>query len=135
MLKTGYQKIIVLLLLLAFTSQTLATVSMTCELEKATTMPSAVLAMAEMSMTEMDHMHHDMSTMPVVSDDTQQHSHQKSNCCKTMGDCVFGGCTLATASNSMDFLLAKLDSTAEDFYSSVAPKPLSSSFYRPPIFC
>jgi hypothetical protein len=52
-----------------------------------------------------------------------------------MGHCLFGGCSLAAASNAIDFLFIKFHSTTEDFYSSVTPNPLASSLYRPPISC
>lgn len=132
MLKTGYKNFIIALLLLAFTSQTLATAAMTCQLEKAT-------AAVAMDMSSYDHMNMDHTDH--ASMDHSQHAnsltdtHQKSDCCKTMGHCVFGGCSLAAASNSIDFLLTELDSAAEDFYSDVVPTPLASSLYRPPIIC
>jgi uncharacterized protein involved in copper resistance len=131
MLKTGYKKFIIALLLLAFTSQTMATAAMTCQLEKAT--QAVAMDMSSDDHMAMDHTDH-------ASMDHSQHAnsltdtHQKSDCCKTMGHCLLGGCSLATATTSIDFLLTQLDSAAEDFYSDVVPTPLASSLYRPPIF-
>jgi uncharacterized protein involved in copper resistance len=107
---------------------------MTCELEKAVKMPVVDRLMESVAHHDMDHMQHDMSAMSVAPDNSK-HSHSTSDCCKTMGHCLFGGCSLAAASTSIDFLLTKLHSTTEDFYSDVAPTPLASSLYRPPISC
>jgi hypothetical protein len=137
MLKTCYEKVITLLLLLAFTSQTLATAAMTCELEKNTTAPAvASEMMANVAHHDMEHMHHDMSAMSATADNSEDsHPPSDSDCCKTMGHCLFGGCSLAAASNALDFLVIKFYSTPEDFYSGVTPTPLASSLYRPPISC
>lgn len=132
MLKTGYQKFIIALLLLAFTSQTLATVAMTCQLDK-------VMQTVAMDMSSHDHMNMDHADHADM--DHSQHTnaltdtHSTSDCCKTMGHCTLGGCSLAAASTSIDFLLTQPNVAAEDFYSDVAPTPLISSLYRPPIFC
>ena len=134
MLKSSCQKIITLFLLLAFTSQTLATAAMACELEKAMEMPVVDRLVESVAHHDMDHMQHDMGAMPTAPDNSE-HSHPTSDCCKTLGHCVFGGCSLAAANNSIDFLLTKLNSATEDFYSDVAPTPLASSLYRPPISC
>lgn len=144
MLKARIHKFIALLLLLAFTSQTMATAAMKCEQEK-TASNSAHLAMSEMDMSSMDmsamdintmdhsdsamaHMHHMSSTQ------APQHNHQEFDCCKTMGHCLFGGCILAATSNSITFFVNKVEATAEDFYLGIVPSPLASSLYRPPIF-
>jgi uncharacterized protein involved in copper resistance len=134
MLKSSVQKFIVLFLLLAFTSQTLATAAMTCELDKAMKAPSVDAVMESLTHRDMDHMQHDMSAMSAASDNSE-HNHPTSDCCKTMGHCLFGGCSLAAASTSIVFLLTQLDSAAEDFYSDITPTPLASSLYRPPIIC
>jgi hypothetical protein len=120
---------------LAFTSQTMATAAMNCEQGKSAS-GSANVATVNMSMGDMDmsdpamaHMHHMSET------DHSQNTHQQFDCCKTMGHCLFGGCTLAAASNGIIFLASKLDSAAEDFYLGITPSPLASSLYRPPISC
>jgi hypothetical protein len=136
MLKSSYQKIITLFLLLAFTSQTLATAAMTCELDKAVKAPSVDAIMESLTHHDMDHTQHDMSAMPATINNSEHaHPQSDSDCCKTMGHCLFGGCSLATASNAIDFLFIKFHATTEDFYSNVAPTPLASSLYRPPISC
>lgn len=143
--KTRIHKFIALLLLLAFTSQTMATAAMNCEQEKMESSHSMVISemdMAVMDMTIMDmsgmdhkdptmlHMHHNMSKT-----DHSQNTHQQFDCCKTMGHCLFGGCTFLAADYGITFLFNKINSIAEDFYLGIAPNPLVSSLYRPPIFC
>ncbi len=143
MLKSSCRKIITLLLLLAFTSQTLATAAMTCELEKTVKISAIDKFMKDEPMdvevTEDvahhdNHMHHDAGTAPADADNFQDH-HQSQDCCKYMGQCLLGGCALATANNSTTLLLNKIASTPEDYYSSFTPTPLATSLYRPPIFC
>lgn len=138
---TTCKKIIIALLLLAFTSQTLATAAMICELEKTTQTSSIAMNINADSMT---HAHHHMSEMPVhdmtemetMDHPSQHHSqHQQFDCCKTMGHCLMGGCSFAATSNFHIFLFSKPHTTAVDFYSSSEPAPLISSLYRPPIFC
>jgi uncharacterized protein involved in copper resistance len=131
MLNARLHKILILLLLLAFTSQTMATAAMNCEQEKtaATDMHMDMSDMTGMDMSKMDHMRH-MSKI-----DAPQNSHHQFDCCKTMGHCLFGGCSLAAASHGIVLSLQKINSVLEDFYSGAAPAPLVSSLYRPPIFC
>ncbi len=134
MLKIGYKKIIIALLMLAFTSQTLATAAMTCQLDNA--MQTVAVAMDVSSDDDMAMDHTDHASMDHSQDaNSLTDNHQKSDCCKTMGHCVFGGCSLAAASTNIDFLLTQRNFVAEDFYSDVTPTPLASSLYRPPIIC
>ena len=80
MLKIGYKKIIVALLMLAFTSQTLATAAMTCQLDNA--MQTVAVAM---DMSSDDHMamdHTDHASMDHSQDaNSLTDNHQKSDCC------------------------------------------------------
>lgn len=109
----------------------MATAAMNCGQEKmaATDMHMDMSDMTEMDMSKMDHMHH------MSEADAPQNSHHQFDCCKTMGHCLFGGCSLAAASHGIVVSLQKINSVLEDFYSGVAPAPLVSSLYRPPIFC
>ncbi len=131
-----------LLLLLAFTGQTMATAAMSCDHTQMIQNSHDVI-MAEMVMgtgevlieanhsdPDIVHLHHNM-------DETHQpqNTHEQTDCCKTMGHCLLGGCALAAASSGITFLLTQHDSTLEDFYLGVTPTPLVSSLYRPPIFC
>lgn len=140
MQKARLHKFIALLLLLAFTSQTMATAAMSCERKNEA--GSQNISMTEMDVSAMDmnkinhsdpamaHMHHQMSET-----NHAQNQHQKFDCCKTMDHCLTGGCTLAAVSSDITLPLNKADSAVEDFYLGIAPTPLISSLYRPPIFC
>ena len=139
MFKARYRTYIILMMLLAFNSQLLAAAAMTCELEKALQPAALTPHMSNMDHSDSEmHMHHDMSHMDNDVDSTADHSkqidnHHTSSCCKTMGHCLAGGCTLAMVSNDIVFALNKIEASIEDFYSGVTPQPLVSSPYRPPI--
>jgi len=151
MFLTDYKKLIIALLLLAFTSQTMATAAMTCKSLKAIQALAATPTMSpdhhknldHANHLKMDHIHsdpmpahHDKSLMSDTnSKSNSQHHPENIDCCQTIGHCLLGRCVLATASNTASFSFARVHSAAEDFYSGVTPKPLSSSLYRPPIFC
>lgn len=141
MLKTHIHKSIVLLLLLAFTSQTMATAAMNCAQGKMSSkheiFAAENLSFDDMDMSSMDHpdssmmhMHHQMRKV-----DSSQSTHQQFDCCKTMGHCLFGGCALAAANNAITFMISTIDSSVEDLYLGISPNPLASSLYRPPISC
>jgi hypothetical protein len=141
MLKVHLHRFIALILLLAFTSQTLATAAMNCEQGKTVSISRNIattqMNMGEMDMSTMDYSDPSMMQMHDHTNTTNspQNSHQKFDCCKTMGHCLFGGCSLAAASKGIIFMPSKFDSIAEDFYLGITPPPLASSHYRPPIFC
>ncbi len=89
------------------------------------------------------HSHHDMSNMPMhdmAAMDHQSHekpshsSHTSFDCCKAMGHCLFGGCSLAAANKDNFFSVQKQTPLAVDFYSRNTPAPLAAPHYRPPIF-
>ena len=135
MLNARFHKILILLLLLAFTSQTMATAAMNCE-QQLVAVEMPMDSMMDMDMSAMDHSDPAMAHIRHMSEaNTSQNPHQQIDCCKTMGHCIFGGCTLAALDNGIIFLINKIDSTVEDFYLGVTPSPLVSSLYRPPIFC
>jgi len=135
---TSYKKFIITLLLLAFSSQLMATAAMTCELEKlAQPIMENVNAQAQMQMHHhmSDMPMHDMAAMDDITHSPQPNAHQQFDCCKTMGHCLYGACSLAAINNIESFLFTKSRSTLVDFYSSITPSPIISSLYRPPIFC
>ncbi|MET0355789.1 MAG: hypothetical protein ABW044_03370 [Cellvibrio sp.] len=132
---TAYKKIIIALLLLAFTSQTMASAAMKCQLEQAFHSKSAITDMGTMNHNgpDMEHMHHHMSEIDVIdSVEDVSHAHQTSDCCKTMGQCLLG-CSVIVVSTSFIFLLEKINVGIEDFYSNTASSLFISSLYRPPI--
>lgn len=129
MTKTGYKNIFIALLLLAFTCQSFAALVMSCQFESQMSHSMNMDYMAEMdhaNMARMDHseMAGDLKTDTTTSDD----------CCKAMGHCLSGGCSLANLENNFALSFAVLSSDAARLYISVLPSPLISSLYRPPIF-
>lgn len=124
---TGCKKLIIALLLLAFTSQSMAAVVMSCQLAaQHSVSPSSMdedMSMMDMSDADMADMNHAMSMQ----------SDKKADCCKTMGHCLSGSCTLTGLSNSITISFAAVGSHAFDSYTSAQPLPLISSLYRPPI--
>ena len=130
MTKTGYKNILIALLLLAFTSQSFAALTMPCQFVSQTSMSMGMSDMAGMdhaSMAGMDHsgMHHsDKTTSSTISD-----------CCKTVGHCSSGSCSLAFFGHSFDVSLLSLHTDVNVSYTNVIPERLASSLFRPPIFC
>lgn len=136
MLKLHLHRFFILLLLLAFSSQTFAVASMTCELEKMR------VSAATISQSNQHHAHHtssmenhDMSEMvPMEQETPAPTTHQNLDCCKTMGHCLLSNCSFAATDANSLFLFTKSNSTGIDFYSSNSPTPLITSLFRPPIF-
>ena len=120
---TGYKKLIVALLLLVFTSQSIAALAMSCQLN------SLVQPMMGMdhSMMAMD------DSMDMMDGHSMPSGDQTADCCKVMGHCPMGNCfPSATSTSTVSF--STFTSTALDSYRSTQPDPLISSLYRPPIF-
>ena len=141
MLKARFHRFIALVLLLAFTSQTMAAATMNCERSttgsKSENPAAANLSLDDMDMSSMDHsdpammhMHHQLAKK-----NSSQNTHQQFDCCKTMGHCLLGGCALAAASNAITFLFNTIGSGVDILYLEIAPNSLASTLYRPPIFC
>lgn len=130
MTKTGYKNILIALLLLAFTSQSFAALTMPCQFVSQTSMSMDMSNMAGMdhaNMAGMDHsgMHSsDKTTSKPISD-----------CCKTVGHCSSGSCSLAFFGHSFDVSLLSLHTDVNVSYTNVIPERLASSLFRPPIFC
>lgn len=128
MTKTGYKNIFIALLLLAFTSQSFAALMMPCQFVSQTSMSMDMDDMAGMdhaNMAGMDHsgMHDTDKTTPTY------------DCCKTVGHCSSGGCSLAFFGHSFDVSLLSLHTDVNVSYTNVIPERLASSLFRPPIFC
>lgn len=119
-------KLIVALLLMAFTSQSITALAMTCPFGSQT-LPSRANAM----MVGMDHSKMGMDgSMGMMSDHSMPSSDdQMADCCKAMGHC-----SLISVTNTFAISLAVASSAAIDSYTSAQPLPLASSLYRPPIF-
>ena len=141
MIKTLSHKHIVVLMLLAFTSQIMAVAAMTCDLEKAFEPAAHTMHMNHMNpqdhSSNMDHTHHFDHPMTHMQSDTNGTDHSqtaqhKSFCCKTMVHCLLG-CALMGINSSFTFQLEKISLGIEDLYSSAASNPFIPSLYRPPI--
>jgi len=127
---TGYKKLIVALFLMVFTSQSIAALAMSCQLNSQTK-PSSEQAM----MAGMDHSMMDMDgSMDMMNHHSMPSSGDQADCCKAMGHCSLSNCSLISVTNTFAVSLVASSSTAIDSYTSVQPLPLISSLYRPPIF-
>lgn len=104
------------LLLLAFTSQSMAALMMVCE------MPQQEIH-ASHTMADMDHAEH--SKLSKNLPDTH---------CATMDHCTSGSCLLPALSASFSVNTMGVTATVIDSYDSGFPVASVSSLYRPPIF-
>lgn len=120
------------LLLLAFTSQSMAALTMVCE------MPQQ-LSQLDMhaSHTRAD-MHHANMSHPMAETGSAEHSKLSRNLpdahCATMDHCTSGSCLLPALSSSFSVDTMGVTATVMDSYDSGVPVALVSSLYRPPIF-
>jgi hypothetical protein len=127
MTKTGYKKIFIVLLLLAFTSQSFATLVMPCQFVSQTSDSTKMAGMDHSAMMDMDHstMADSGNTGPMTMDD----------CCKTVGHCNSGSCSHVFFSHSFTFSLLPTPADMKSSFISLAPESPASSLFRPPIFC
>lgn len=137
MTKAGYKTIITALLLMAFTSQSIASLWMSCQHNAGSntaTMDGTMAAMHhDMSaMTDMNHMHSAMS-MDHMDHTSKKSTHQQADCCETLGHCSSSGCSLAAFVNTPWLSVAVLGSNVLDLYNVTVPTALSTSLFRPPI--
>lgn len=133
MTKSGYKNILIALLLLAFTSQSLAALVMPCQFVSQTSM-TVTMAMDMSDMTEMDH-----AGMADMDHSGMHHSDQpptttSGDCCKTMGHCGSGTCSLVFFGHFFDLSLLSPSSEVNAAYVDVIPERLASSLFKPPIF-
>lgn len=146
-----YRHFVIALLLLAFSCQLLANAAMTCELDKSTKAtaanmlshtPDYVHDMPLHALAAIDHSSHINHSLNVDHSSHIDHSsHMNSpthksasaDCCKNMGHCAMGTCSLATANTNLVIFITKPLTPSVDFYSSTIPSPHISSLYRPPI--
>jgi hypothetical protein len=113
----GYKNFIVALLLLVFTSQSIIALIMFRQLESQS--PSSKMLDMDHSMMGMDH--------------TTMNDDKKTDCCKTLGHCFLGNCSLASLEQSFFLLPFVLSLAASYFTVTARPSRLISSLYRPPI--
>ena len=137
MTKTGYKNIFVALLLLAFTSQSFAALVMPCQLVAQASHPMNMDGMARMDHSGMEGMDHsgmagmDHSEMlGGIKTDTNP----MSDCCKTVGHCSSGSCSLALFGHAFAVSLPATQADLNDSFTSFIPESFISSLFRPPIF-
>lgn len=146
MTKAGYKKIIIALLLLAFTSQSFAALMMPCQFESQASHSMNMDDMARMDHSGMEGMDHseiegmDHSNMEGMNHsemvgDVKTDATDMSDCCKTLGHCSSGGCSLAFFGHPFDVSMLPTQADMNIFYTSRVPESLVSSPFRPPIFC
>ena len=130
MTKTGYKNIFIALLLLAFTSQSFATLMMPCQFMSPVQNTTHMDEMPEMShaaMPAMDHSSMDHSP--------KTHSSKRADCCNTLDHCNSGSCSLGFFGQSFDLSLPASSTAVNISYLATIPTSITSSLFRPPIFC
>lgn len=137
MTKTGYKNIFIALLLLAFTSQSFAALVMPCQFVSKASHSMNMDDMAGMNHSDMEGMDHsnmvgmDHSEM---ASDIKTDTNPMSDCCKTLGHCSSGSCSLALFGHSFAVSLPATQADLNVSFTSFIPESLISSLFRPPIF-
>jgi hypothetical protein len=129
MTKTGYKNIFIALLLLAFTSQSFAALVMPCQFVSKASHSMNMDDMAGMNHSDMEGMDHSEMAGDIKTD-----TNPMSDCCKTVGHCSSGGCSLALFGHSFAVSLLSTQADVNVYYTSFIPESLVSSLFRPPIF-
>ncbi|HOY22145.1 MAG TPA: hypothetical protein PK002_03275 [Cellvibrio sp.] len=145
MTKTGYKNIFIALLLLAFTSQSFAALVMPCQFLSQASHSINMDDMAGMDHSGIGGMDHsgiggmDHSNMVGMDDsemasDIETDTNPMSDCCKTVGHCSSGSCSLALFGHSFAVSLPATQADLNVSFTSFIPESLISSLFRPPIF-
>lgn len=125
MKKTGFKHIFIALLLLAFTSQSLAALMMPCQF---LSMKSHEASMHSMSgMSNMAGMDHSMNMTQRDSDDSKSQ-----DCCKMLDHCPSGNCSMVFG-NEFELTLPSNRINVVLSYTAFVPEFLVASLFRPPI--
>lgn len=117
------------LLLLAFTSQSMAALTMVCEMPQPMSQHGthASHAMADMDHANMSH-HRGAQTDPA------EHRNLPDAHCATMDHCTSGSCLLPALGQQPSLNTPALTAVVVDMVDSGSPVASVSSLYRPPIF-
>lgn len=129
MTKTGYKNIFIALLLLAFTSQSFAALVMPCQFVSKASHSMNMEDMAGMNHFDMEGMDHSEMAGDIKAD-----TNPMSDCCKTVGHCSSGSCSLAIFGDSFAVSLLSTQADVNVSFISFIPESLVSSLFRPPIF-
>jgi hypothetical protein len=133
----GVQKLLLILLLLAFNCQSMLVAAQVCPMQ----LQNNAMSTPAVQSVDMSSMGHSMDAMDAMDNprsaemmmDHSSHAEDKKpSCCKQMGHCLLGGCTVIGPSYHFDEMLAELSSTAAYSYNRPQPIPLASSLFRPP---
>ena len=137
MTKTGYKNIFIALLLLAFTSQSFAALVMPCQFLSQASHSIYMDDMAGMNhsgMEDMDHSNMVGMDHSEMASDIKTDTNPMSDCCKTVGHCSSGSCSLALFGHSFAVSLPATQADLNVSFTSFIPESLISSLFRPPIF-
>jgi hypothetical protein len=143
MRSTGYKKIFIVLLLLAFTGQSFAAVAMPCQFGLHLSNSTNMTDMAGMDHSKMDHGSMNRGNMDHSNMAGMDHSDlggadpttpvKPMDCCKTMSHCSSSSCSLTFLSDSFSLFLFPTHTAVNLVYSRVFPETLASELFRPPI--
>lgn len=126
MLKTGFQKIIVLLWLLSFVGQAVAAVSMPCGMNHTQPVEQQISTPVTGPMDHAMHSEYPKSSIP-------QNIAAQSQSCGNHCDCTFGNClTVLLFASQAD--VQPLATSISPYDALLTKDPLLLSLYRPPIF-
>ena len=137
MTKTGYKNIFIALLLLAFTSQSFAALVMPCQFVSQASHSMNMDDMAKMDHSDIEGMDHsNMAGMDhsEMAGDIKTDTNPMSDCCKTVGHCSSGSCSLALFGHSFAVSLLFTQANVNVSFTSFIPESFVSSLFRPPIF-
>jgi hypothetical protein len=127
--KTGYKNIFIALLLLAFTSQSFAALVMPCQFVSQASHSMNMDDMTRMDHSDMAGMDHSEMLGGIKTD-----TNPMSDCCKTVGHCSSGSCSLALFGHAFAVSLPATQADLNDSFTSFIPESFISSLFRPPIF-
>lgn len=116
------------LLLLAFTSQSMAALTMVCEMPQQ--IPPKVSQDSAHTSHDIDHAH--MSHMSAPSDSAEHQNFSDAHCA-TMEHCTSGSCVLPALSHQLSINAPVVTAVVIDSVDSGFPVASISSLYRPPI--
>lgn len=129
MSQPSFKRFFIMLLLLAFTGQVMASVSMNCE--RVTGALAAGMAQMDVAAPAMmhDHPHADHTA---ASDHAPSHQ-PNGDCCKSSVHCLFGSCAIAPLQTALGFDLTQLATHHDSIYLDDLVQQFPTSLYRPPI--
>ena len=146
----SWKKHIALLLMLVYTSQSLAAWLTPCHMDEVSSEPKSIVAVASAHESAHD-MHHNMGHDHAAMNHSMLHPEiapdsipdttaaaninvDKADCCDTLGHCLMGGCVVIHAASGTSALSPGDGLSIADLYELPQPLLVTSSHFRPPIF-